>query len=280
VPGFAAPTTIERTKSQVSEPRVPVKVSDDAMGRARMLIDSGVRGAILPDLPLDESAGWEADAAAAGVETVLLAAPVTPDERLAELCRRAHGFVYGVNLMGVTGERTTLAVPASGRVLRRGLMQGGQESRQGVGCLGIASRRDAVSRFTGDPGSDNPSARESLGRLAETLRNRYLQWEARRYGGQQGVLLEEQLVCALSGPGQPDRKVVAEPPQLIVPATRTKCQRQVGQVGVLFAEQLCNQIRGDLIFSVRHKSNRRSIIENRPLVRPIGVRQAHQTSRC
>jgi hypothetical protein len=70
------------------------------------------------------------------------------------------------------------------------------------------------------------------------------------------VLLEEQLVCVLSGPGQPDRKVVAEPPQLIVPATSTKRQRQVGQVGVLFAEQLYNQIRGDLIFSVRHRSNR------------------------
>jgi hypothetical protein len=70
------------------------------------------------------------------------------------------------------------------------------------------------------------------------------------------VLLEEQLVCVLSGPGQPDRKVVAEPPQLIVPATSTKHQRQVGQVGVLFAEQLYNQIRGDLIFSVRHRSNR------------------------
>jgi hypothetical protein len=60
------------------------------------------------------------------------------------------------------------------------------------------------------------------------------------------VLLEEQLVRVLSGPRQPDRKVVAEPPQLIVPATSTKRQRQAGQVGVLFAEQLCNQIRGDL----------------------------------
>ncbi len=39
------------------------------------------------------------------MDTVLLAAPVTPDDRLAELCRRSHGFVYGVNLMGVTGER-------------------------------------------------------------------------------------------------------------------------------------------------------------------------------
>jgi tryptophan synthase alpha chain len=80
---------------------------------ARMLVEAGVRGAIVPDIPLDESAGWESDAAAAGVETVLLAAPVTPDDRLAELCRRSHGFVYGVNLMGVTGERASLAHSAA-----------------------------------------------------------------------------------------------------------------------------------------------------------------------
>jgi len=79
---------------------------------ARMLTDAGVRGAIIPDVPLDESGEWESEAAAAGVETVLLAAPVTPDDRLAELCRRSHGFVYGVNLMGVTGERASLAESA------------------------------------------------------------------------------------------------------------------------------------------------------------------------
>ena len=75
----------------------------------RMLVDAGVRGAIIPDLPMEESGGWEADAASAGVATVLLVAPVTPDDRLAELCRRSRGFVYGVNLMGVTGERSALA---------------------------------------------------------------------------------------------------------------------------------------------------------------------------
>ena len=170
------------------------------------------------------------------------------------------------------GQRATSVVPASRRALRRGLMQGCQESRQGIGCLGTASRGGAVSRLTSNPGSDNPSAREPLGRLAQTLRNRYRQWEARRHSRQQGVLLEEQFVCGLSGPGQPDRKVVAEPPQLIVPATSTKRQRQVGQVGVLFAEQLCNQIRGDLIFSVRHRRNRSPSIENRPLVSPIGTK--------
>ena len=80
---------------------------------ARMLTDAGVLGAIIPDLPLEESGGWEQTASAAGVAPALLVAPVTPDDRLAEICRRSQGFVYGVNLMGVTGERTSLAASAA-----------------------------------------------------------------------------------------------------------------------------------------------------------------------
>jgi tryptophan synthase alpha chain len=79
---------------------------------AQSLVEAGVRGAIVPDLPLEESESLESDAAAAGLETILLAAPVTPDDRLAEICRRSRGFVYGVNLMGVTGERRSLAASA------------------------------------------------------------------------------------------------------------------------------------------------------------------------
>ena len=74
---------------------------------AAQLAGAGVRGAILPDLPLEESGEWEADAAAEGVETVLLAAPVTPDDRLALICEHSHGFIYGVNLMGVTRASAT-----------------------------------------------------------------------------------------------------------------------------------------------------------------------------
>lgn len=80
---------------------------------ARLLVDAGIRGAIVPDLSLEELGDWERAAVDAGVETVLLAAPVTPDDRLGELCRRSRGFVYGVNLMGVTGERDSLAASAS-----------------------------------------------------------------------------------------------------------------------------------------------------------------------
>jgi tryptophan synthase alpha chain len=80
---------------------------------ARSLAEHGVAGAILPDLPVDELDGWATSAAEAGVETILLAAPTTPDERLARICERSHGFVYGVGVLGVTGERDSLASSAS-----------------------------------------------------------------------------------------------------------------------------------------------------------------------
>ena len=46
---------------------------------------------------------------AAGIETVMLAAPTAPDDRLPRVAERARGFVYSVGLLGVTGERDTLA---------------------------------------------------------------------------------------------------------------------------------------------------------------------------
>ena len=79
---------------------------------ASALADSGIDAAIVPDLPLDELDGWGDAADAAGVETVLLAAPTTPDDRLRAVCERSRGFVYGVALMGVTGERDRLASQA------------------------------------------------------------------------------------------------------------------------------------------------------------------------
>ncbi len=72
-------------------------------------VSAGVAGVILPDLPMEELGEWEPFALDAGLATVQLASPLTPDERLARLCARSQGFVYGVNLLGVTGERGELA---------------------------------------------------------------------------------------------------------------------------------------------------------------------------
>lgn len=85
---------------------------------AAQLAAAGVVAAIVPDLPLEESAPWCAAADAAGLETVMLAAPTAPDERLPRIAARARGFVYSVGLLGVTGERAQLAATATGLAAR------------------------------------------------------------------------------------------------------------------------------------------------------------------
>jgi tryptophan synthase alpha chain len=79
---------------------------------AMMMNDCHVAGAIIPDLPLEESEEWRIEAEAAGVDVVQLIAPTTPDGRLAQICATARGFVYAVGLLGVTGERDAVAESA------------------------------------------------------------------------------------------------------------------------------------------------------------------------
>jgi tryptophan synthase alpha chain len=84
-------------------------------GHARIagqMTESGVSGAIIPDLPLEEVGEWAAAADRSGVATVLLVAPSTPADRIAAICERSRGFVYAVGRMGVTGERSELAASA------------------------------------------------------------------------------------------------------------------------------------------------------------------------
>lgn len=80
---------------------------------AAMLQRAGISGAILPDLPLEESGPWCEAADAHDIETIMLAAPTAPDERLPRVAERARGFLYSVGLLGVTGERTSLAQTAT-----------------------------------------------------------------------------------------------------------------------------------------------------------------------
>jgi tryptophan synthase alpha chain len=85
---------------------------------AHRLVEAGVAGCILPDLPLEESEPWCRAADHEGVETVMLAAPTAPDERLPRIAARARGFVYAVGLLGVTGERESLAASATALAAR------------------------------------------------------------------------------------------------------------------------------------------------------------------
>jgi tryptophan synthase alpha chain len=110
---------------------------------ARSLADAGVSAAIVPDLPLEESGPWCAAADAAGVETVMLAAPTAPDERLPRICARSRGFVYAVGLLGVTGERDRLAESALA-MARRLKAVTDMPVIIGVGVSNAAQAADAV----------------------------------------------------------------------------------------------------------------------------------------
>lgn len=115
---------------------------------AAMLSYAGIDGAIVPDLPLDELGPWAAAADRAGVETVLLVAPTTPDDRLRRICERSRGFVYAVSLMGVTGERREVAARAA-EVARRTKAATDLPVLLGVGISTSAQAVEAASHADG-----------------------------------------------------------------------------------------------------------------------------------
>lgn len=70
--------------------------------------DAGVSGFIVPDLPFEESEDIRAALDAQGLALVQLVTPVTPDDRLAMLCKQAEGFVYAVTMTGTTGKHVAV----------------------------------------------------------------------------------------------------------------------------------------------------------------------------
>ena len=76
------------------------------------LVRSGVDGAIVPDLPVDEAERFVALGAARGIDVILLAAPGTREERYEAIASASHGFVYCVATYGVTGARDQLSATA------------------------------------------------------------------------------------------------------------------------------------------------------------------------
>jgi tryptophan synthase alpha chain len=79
-----------------------------AYGTRRFFEDAckvGVRGAVIPDLSLEDSAVFGKAASNSGVDLIQFVAPTTPVERLGKIAKRARGFTYLVSVTGVTGAR-------------------------------------------------------------------------------------------------------------------------------------------------------------------------------
>ena len=79
---------------------------------------AGIDGALITDLPFEESAEYVACMRAHGLATVFLAAPTSTDARLRQIAAACTGFVYAVARTGVTGARTQLSGDAESLVRR------------------------------------------------------------------------------------------------------------------------------------------------------------------
>jgi tryptophan synthase alpha chain len=70
---------------------------------AGKLHSSGIGGAIVPDLSLEEAEEWKMVCDVKDVATVFLVAPSTSSERVVKVAQASEGFVYAAARMAVTG---------------------------------------------------------------------------------------------------------------------------------------------------------------------------------
>ena len=123
---------------------------------------AGIDGFVVPDLPVDESAEYRDAAASAGADTIFLASPNTPDDRLARIAAASSGFLYLVAVYGTTGARPS-AARYSLEAVRRARRIAGRSVPVGAG-FGVSSPAD-VSAFVG-AGADAVVVGSALVRLA------------------------------------------------------------------------------------------------------------------
>jgi tryptophan synthase alpha chain len=82
---------------------------------------AGADGVLITDLTPEEAGEYRAAMSAHGLDTIFLAAPTSPDERLALIAEASSGFLYVISRTGVTGPKDQLAdeLPSLARRVRR-----------------------------------------------------------------------------------------------------------------------------------------------------------------
>jgi tryptophan synthase alpha chain len=171
-------------------PRVPVVLMVYANpiyargfdGFARLLREHDVSGLIVPDLPLEEAPALREACDAEGIALVPLAAPTTPDERLARIGAQARGFLYAVSVVGTTGERGALDDRLAGFLARASAAtqvpvalgfgiatpeQAGAAADAGAAGVIVGSRLVRAAAEAEDPAAE---ARTLVAALADALR--------------------------------------------------------------------------------------------------------------
>jgi len=70
---------------------------------------TGVDGILIADMPVEESDDVYETALRYGIDPIFLITQTTSDERIKQIAARAHGYLYLVAVLGVTGVRDTVS---------------------------------------------------------------------------------------------------------------------------------------------------------------------------
>ena len=77
-------------------------------GFLQKAVQSGVSGAIVPDMPFDEAEEFFRRCQSHDFSLIQLITPTTPRDRATQIAAQTTGFIYYVSVTGITGERTQL----------------------------------------------------------------------------------------------------------------------------------------------------------------------------
>ncbi len=83
---------------------------------ARDAAEAGVDGLLCVDLPLEETEAYGPILHSAGLATVFLIAPTSPDDRVKRIAEASSGFIYYVSRTGVTGAQESVETAVKGMV--------------------------------------------------------------------------------------------------------------------------------------------------------------------
>jgi tryptophan synthase alpha chain len=80
--------------------------------------EAGIDAVLVTDLIPEEAESWTQNLLQYRLDPIFLVAPTTSDNRLKQIARQAHGFIYAISRAGVTGERDEMTRDAKALVKR------------------------------------------------------------------------------------------------------------------------------------------------------------------
>jgi tryptophan synthase alpha chain len=151
---------------------------------ARDFARAGFSGAIIPDLPPEESEPASRAFSQEGIGLTFLVAPTTPLERVRSIGERSSDFVYVVSRMGVTGAGRTLGEnvkelverlrPVVNKPLAVGFGVSTRDHAQAIAQYadGVIVGSALIDRIASAPGNESVAVHDYCALLAAAVRDR------------------------------------------------------------------------------------------------------------